>query len=80
MDAVPSEAISAKASCPDNPCLAISRTIGYQAKVGTDRGLMKIPRDGRIVSWTVKLGNPGKKQIAFFDQKLGEPRRHRSPS
>jgi hypothetical protein len=71
MEAVPSETIDAKASCPDTPCLAVSRTIGYQAKVGDNRGLMKIPRNGRIVSWTIKLGNPGAKQIDFFNQKLG---------
>lgn len=71
METVPSETSSAKASCPANPCLAISRTIGYQAKVGEKRGLMTVPRTGRIVSWTITLGNPGKKQIEFFDQKLG---------
>jgi len=71
MDSVPAEASTAKASCPANPCLAISRTIGYQAKVGEKRGLMTVPRSGRIVSWTITLGNPGKKQIEFFDQKLG---------
>ena len=55
------------------PCLAVSRTTGYQAKVGADRGLMTIPADGRIVAWTIGLGKPGKKQTAFFDSKLGGP-------
>ena len=31
-------------SCPSTPCLAVNRTTGYQAKVGTRRGLMKVPR------------------------------------
>ncbi|MBI5104202.1 MAG: hypothetical protein HZB46_04315 [Solirubrobacterales bacterium] len=61
----------AKPSCPDRPCLAVSRTTGYQAKVGTNRGLMTVPKDGRLVSWTVSLGKPGKKQVAFFNDKLG---------
>jgi hypothetical protein len=58
-------------SCPGKPCLAVSRTTGYQAKVGTDRGLFVAPRAGRIVAWTVSLGSPTKKQVAFFNDTLG---------
>lgn len=67
--------VSATPSCPTGPCQAVSRTTGYQAKVGTTRGLDVIPRDGRIVAWTIALGKPGKKQTAFFDSKLGGPSR-----
>jgi hypothetical protein len=63
----------ASPSCPARPCLAVSRTTGFQAKVGSTRGLMTIPTDGRIVAWTIALGKPGKKQTAFFEQKLGGP-------
>ncbi len=63
--------VGAKPSCPDKPCLAVSRTTGYQAKVGTNRGLMTIPQSGRIVAWSIALGNPGAKQTAFFNDKLG---------
>src|SRR5512133_3859550 len=58
-------------SCPSRPCLAVSRTTGYQAKVGATRGLMTIPKDGYIVAWTISLGKPGKKQTTFFNQRLG---------
>ena len=58
-------------SCPTKPCLAVSRTTGYQAKVGATRGLMTIPKNGRIVAWTIALGNPGTKQTQFFNDKLG---------
>ena len=58
-------------SCPARPCLAVSRTTGYQAKVGTTRGLMEIPKTGRIVAWTIGLGNPGAQQTQFFNQRLG---------
>lgn len=58
-------------SCPARPCLAVSRTTGFQAKVGTNRATHMIPRDGRIVAWTISLGKPGKKQTAFFNDKLG---------
>ena len=58
-------------SCPARPCLAVSRTTGYQAKVGPTRGLMTIPKTGRIVAWTIALGNPGAQQTTFFNQRLG---------
>ena len=58
-------------SCPTNPCQAVSRTTGYQAKVGTQRGLMAAPADGKIVAWTITLGSPGKRQIKFFNDNYG---------
>jgi hypothetical protein len=58
-------------SCPARPCLAVPRTTGYQAKVGTKRAIDVVPQDGRIVAWTISLGSPGKKQIAYFDKMLG---------
>jgi hypothetical protein len=58
-------------SCPTRPCLAVSRTTGYQAKVGATRSLMTIPKNGRIVAWTISLGKPGTKQTTFFNEKLG---------
>jgi hypothetical protein len=57
-------------TCPAS-CQAVSRTTGYQAKVGPDRNLYRAPADGRIVAWTIGLGNPGPKQTAFFNDKLG---------
>ena len=57
-------------SCPRN-CNAVSRTTGYQAKVGTNRGLMTVPQDGRIVAWTITLSKPGPSQVKFFQQNLG---------
>jgi hypothetical protein len=58
-------------SCPAKPCYALGRTTGYQAKVGTNRGLYTIQKDGTLVSWTVKLSKPGTKQIDFFNKSLG---------
>lgn len=65
------KAAEAAPSCPARPCLAVSRSTGYQAKVGPTRGVMVIPQDGRIVAWTIALGKPGKKQTTFFEEKLG---------
>lgn len=58
-------------SCPSNPCQAVSRTTGYQAKVGTQRGLMAAPADGKIVAWSITLGTPGRRQIKFFNDNYG---------
>jgi hypothetical protein len=57
-------------SCPDN-CFAVSRTTGYQAKIGTTRGPMVVPKDGYLVAWTIALGKPGEKQTEFFERRLG---------
>ena len=59
-----------RGACPEN-CQAVSRTTGYQAKVGPDRTLYQAPADGRIVAWTLALGKPGPKQTAFFTERLG---------
>jgi hypothetical protein len=58
-------------TCPARPCLAVSRTTGYQAKVGETKAPVVIPRNGRIVAWTITLGKPGTKQASFFNAKLG---------
>lgn len=62
---------AATPACPAKPCYALTRTTGYQAKIGTKRGTHVIPRAGKIVAWSITLGKPGKKQIKFFDDNLG---------
>src|SRR5689334_14169324 len=62
---------AATPTCPSSPCLAVSRTTGYQVKVGAKRGLYTAPADGKIVAWTISLGNPNAKQIDFFNQGYG---------
>ncbi|MCW2991341.1 MAG: hypothetical protein JWM73_1935 [Solirubrobacterales bacterium] len=68
--ATPTQAVP---SCPTSPCFAVNRTTGYQAKVGTDRGLMTVPANGRIVAWTIGLSKPNAAQIKYFTTKLGGP-------
>jgi len=58
-------------SCPGNPCQAVSRTTGYQAKVGAKRQVMVAPTDGKIVAWTITLGSPGKSQVNYFNDNFG---------
>jgi hypothetical protein len=59
-------------TCPSSPCLAVSRTTGYQAKVVNSRSKYLIPANGRIVAWTISLGNPDQRQIDFFQSNYGE--------
>jgi hypothetical protein len=62
------------ASCPGSPCLAVSRTSGFQVKVGSVHNPMGVPRDGSIVGWTITLGKPSTTQVKFFDtNEGGEP-------
>lgn len=68
--ATPTQAVPA---CPTSPCLAVSRTTGYQAKVGENRGLMTVPANGRIVAWTIGLSKPNAAQVKFFTSQLGGP-------
>jgi hypothetical protein len=58
-------------SCPSSPCLAVSRTTGFQVKVGAVKNPMGVPRSGTIVAWTVTLGKPSATQVKFFDANEG---------
>ena len=60
-------------ACPASPCLAVSRTTGYQIKVADERGSFVVPEDGKIVAWSIALGKPTDEQISFFDKGLGGP-------
>jgi len=58
-------------SCPASPCLAVSRTTGFQVKVGTAYQFLTAPRNGTIVAWTIMLGKPNATQIKFFNANEG---------
>jgi hypothetical protein len=60
-------------SCPTAPCEVISRTTAYPTRIGEQRNLFVVPRDGRIVAWTISLGTPAKRQLTFFQENLGGP-------
>ena len=65
----PTEAIP---TCPASPCLAVSRTTGYQAKVVDSRAHYVVPANGRIVAFSIRLGAPNKRQIKFFEDNFGK--------
>jgi hypothetical protein len=57
-------------SCPSS-CLAVTRTTGFQVKVGSTRNIVAAPRNGTIVAWTVTLGKPSATQVKFFNTNEG---------
>jgi hypothetical protein len=65
-------ATEATPTCPSSPCLAVSRTTGYQAKVVDSREAYIVPAAGRIVAWTISLGAPDARQIEFFEDNYCE--------
>lgn len=58
-------------SCPTPTCLAVSRTTGYQVRVGSSRDPVFAPRNGVIVAWTISLGKPTSTQVKYFDTNEG---------
>jgi hypothetical protein len=60
-------------SCPATPCLAVSRTTGFQVKVAKAINPLSAPRAGTIVAWTISLGKPNATQIKFFNANEGGP-------
>ncbi len=60
-------------SCPSPTCLAVSRTTGFQVKVGSTRNPLAAPRNGTIVAWTIMLGKPNATQTKFFNANEGGP-------
>jgi hypothetical protein len=57
-------------SCPTS-CLAVTRTTGFQVKVGKNRSLVTAPRNGSVVAWTISLGKPNATQIKYFNTNEG---------
>jgi hypothetical protein len=58
-------------SCPASPCLAVSRTTGFQVKVGSERNPLSPTKAGTIVAWTITLGKPTATQIKYFNANEG---------
>jgi hypothetical protein len=58
-------------SCPGSPCLAVSRTTGYQAKIGPQRGPFVVTQAGRLVAWSITQSQPTTAQIKYFDAMEG---------
>jgi hypothetical protein len=60
-------------SCPGNPCLAVTRTTGYQIEVGQQYGVSAVHLSGYILAWTITLAAPSPYQASFFEANEGGP-------
>lgn len=60
------------ASCPED-CQAVGRVTGYQLRADNQRSPFKVTRRGKIVAFSVTLGEPRRDQIDFFDDLFGRP-------
>ena len=61
-----------KVSCPEN-CQAVGRVTGYQGRGGAVAKPFVIPRSGKVIAFTVRLGAPDANQQKFFDDLYGGP-------
>jgi hypothetical protein len=60
------------ASCPDS-CQAVGRVSGFQVATGERRNPYRVRRRGKIVAFTIRLGNPRPDQVRFFTDLFGGP-------
>jgi hypothetical protein len=61
-----------QAGCPLT-CQAIGHVTGYQVQIGTHKNPYVITRDGNIVAFTIRLGQPDAQQTQFFANLFGTP-------
>lgn len=64
------------ASCPDN-CQAVGQVTGYQAQTPVARQPFQVNRRGKIVAFTMQLGDPKPDQVDFFTKLFNGPPRAR---
>jgi hypothetical protein len=60
-------------SCPEAPCQAVGSVTGFQVSNNQAKLPFRVPRDGRVKSWTLTLAQPTNGQRAFFNGFFGTP-------
>jgi hypothetical protein len=58
------------AACPEN-CQAIAQVSGYNAEIGKSKNTYRINRPGRVVGFTIRLGEPNADQLNYFKTTFG---------
>ncbi len=58
------------ASCPEN-CQAIAQVSGYNAEIGKSKNTFRINRPGKVVAFTLRLGEPNADQLNYFKTTFG---------
>jgi hypothetical protein len=60
-------------SCPELPCQAVGSVTGFQVSTDQSQLPFRVPRDGRVKSWTLTLAQPTPMQRSFFNNFFGTP-------
>lgn len=60
-------------SCPELPCQAVGSVTGFQVSTSQSQLPFRVPRDGRVSSWTLTLAQPTNAQRSFFNGFFGMP-------
>ncbi|HWM56094.1 MAG TPA: hypothetical protein VNO20_11980 [Solirubrobacterales bacterium] len=60
-------------SCPEMPCQAIGSVTGFQVSNNQTSLPFRVPRDGKVKSWTLTLAQPTGEQRSFFNGFFGTP-------
>jgi hypothetical protein len=58
------------ASCPEN-CQAIAQVSGYNVEIGKSKNTFRINRPGKVVAFTMRLGEPNADQLNYFKTTFG---------
>jgi hypothetical protein len=58
-------------SCPETPCQAVGSTTGFQVSTGQSNLPFRVPKDGKVKSWTLNLAQPTNGQRSFFNGFFG---------
>jgi hypothetical protein len=59
------------ASCPEN-CQAVAQVSGYNAEIGRSKNTFRINRPGKVVAFTIRLGEPNADQLNYFKTTFGQ--------
>ncbi len=60
-------------SCPELPCQAVGSVTGFQVSNNQTKLPFRVPRDGKVKSWTLTLAQPTNMQRSFFNGFFGTP-------
>jgi hypothetical protein len=60
-------------SCPESPCQAIGSVTGFQVSTSQGQLPFRVPRSGKVKSWTLTLSQPTPSQRSFFNGFFGTP-------
>jgi hypothetical protein len=60
-------------SCPELPCQAVGSVTGFQVSNNQAKLPFRVPRAGKVKSWTLTLAQPTGEQRSFFNGFFGTP-------